>query len=427
MTRSADFWNQSLWWASAKELAPDSDTPADADVVVIGGGFTGLSTALHLAENGASVTLLDAEEIGFGASGRNGGQVIPGLKLDPSAMRAKWGRERGDRLAAFAGGAADLVFDLIERHGIDCDPRRAGWIQAAHSETALAVACKRAREWEAEGVPVEILDRAAIANATGARVYAGGWRDPRAGTLNPLSFARGLARTARAVGVKVVTQAAVKSIAEQGAGWEVALADQRLSASIVVMATNAYDQVLFPRLARSLLQVQSNIVATEPLDEETVASILPSGACCSETRKLSFYYRVTSDNRVVFGGRGAVGNEHSLGLQSLLEDGMRRMLPQLRAARIEHAWSGHLALTMDGLPHLHQPKPNLWAIAGYNGRGVAMSTALGAALAAHITTGEPLPLPATGIESLAWHGLRKPVMNIGVRYYWMKDKLGLAS
>lgn len=427
MHMSADLWDHSLWFAAAREPAPPSDTASDAEVLVVGGGFTGLSTALHLAERGVAVTLIEAREIGFGASGRNGGQVIPGLKIDPSDMRARWGAEAGGRLVAFAGGVADRVFDLVARHSIDCDPTRRGWIQAAQAPAAVAAAKARAREWEAEGVAVEHFDRAGIAAATGAGVYRGGWRDPRAGALNPLSYARGLARAAQAAGAKIVTGHRVRAIVRKGQGWQLDLGGTSVAGRTVVLATNGYDSTLLPGLAGSILPVQSIVLATEPLSEGVAETILPGGACCSELRNLAFYFRMTADRRFVFGGRGAVGAAHSAALQAQLEAGMRRLFPQLREARIDAAWSGHLALSLDGLPHVHEPEPGLWAVAAYNGRGVAMATGMGAALAERLTEGRPMPLPETAIRPIPWHGLRAPVMNVGVRYYWLKDRLGIAS
>ncbi|WP_108260695.1 NAD(P)/FAD-dependent oxidoreductase [Mangrovicoccus ximenensis] len=427
MTLSADLWEQSLWHATAEEPSPGSDAPLDATVLVIGGGFSGLSTALHLAERGVAVTLVEAKQIGFGASGRNGGQVIPGLKLDPSEMRARWGEAEGSRLAAFAGAAADRVFDLIDRHDIACGATRNGWIQGAHSALALKAVHARAKEWEAEGAPVEFYGAGSMAEATGTAAYVGGWRDLRAGLVNPLSYARGLARAARAAGVTIVTGSPVRAVRRSGQGWALDLDGESISGKTAVLATNAYDTALMPKLARSILPVQSTMLATEPLPGHIAGTILPQGACCSETRKLAFYYRMTPDGRFAIGGRGATGAEHSQALQDALEGGMRRMFPQLADVRVEHAWSGHLALTMDHLPHLHEPEPGLWTVAAYNGRGVAMATAMGAALAERIAEGTPLPLPETPIRPIAWHAVRGPVMDIGVRYYWMKDKLGFPS
>ncbi|MDO6584025.1 FAD-binding oxidoreductase [Salipiger sp. 1_MG-2023] len=427
MTLSADLWDRSLWYATAQEPAPETDAPADARVLVVGGGFTGLSCALHLAERGVAVTVIEAREIGFGASGRNGGQVIPGLKIDPSDMRAHWGAKAGGRLAEFAGGVADQVFGLIERHGIACAPTRAGWIQGAHSAMQLRAVHARAREWQAEGAPVALLDAVQMAEATGAVGYAGGWRDERAGMLNPLSYARGLARAARAAGATIVTGSPVTGVVRDGAGWRVDLGGQCLRGETVVLATNAYDSTLRPQLARSVLPVQSCVIATEPLPPEIAASILPQDACASEVRKIAVYYRKTPDGRLAFGGRGATGAAHSQPLQAGLEAQMHRMFPQLDGVRIDKAWSGHLALSRDHLPHIHQIEPGLWAALAYNGRGVAMATGIGAALAARLAEGTPLPLPETPLRPIAWHALRRPAMELGIRYYLAKDRLGLPS
>ncbi|SDW14130.1 sarcosine oxidase [Albimonas donghaensis] len=431
MTLSAETYSDSLWWRRAAEPAVPSDAPEEAlrpvDVAVIGGGFTGLSAALHLAEAGRSVTVIEARHVGFGASGRNGGQVIPGIKIDPDEIMARWGPEAGARALDFVGTDADLVFDLIDRHAIACAPRRKGWIQAAHSTRALGPILARARQWERQGAPIEILDRDAIAAATGTEAYFGGWRDLRAGVVQPLAFARGLARAAQAAGARILQDTQAAAPEPDGDGWRIATPHGTLRARAVIVAANAYGEGLIPGLSRSVLQVQSTVIATEPLSPNVAASVLPAGACVSETRKLAFYFRKEDDGRLVFGGRGAVGADYATDLARALEDGMRRMYPQIGDAAVAHEWSGHLALTLDHLPHLHTPAPGLFAALGYNGRGLALATATGRALARHIAEGAPLPIPASAIRPVAWHGVRAPVMNAGIRFYWLKDRLGFAS
>ncbi len=207
MASSPESFSRSLWWNAAGEAKPSHpklNGVHEADVVIVGGGFTGLSSALFLAERGKTVAVLEARHIGFGASGRNGGQVIPGLKHDPEDLLATYGPEHGKRMIDLVGGVGDLVFDLVRKHDIQCSPVRAGWIQAAHSQFATAAVHKRARQWQAQGVEVEILDRSQIARLSGTERYFGGWRDPRAGSLQPLDYARGLARAGSTRGVQIL-------------------------------------------------------------------------------------------------------------------------------------------------------------------------------------------------------------------------------
>src|SRR5262249_9488424 len=191
---------KSLWATTATPPAayPPLRGDVKADCVIVGGGFTGLSIALHLAERGIGTVLVEANEPGWGASGRNGGQVIPGLKLDPSELRAKYGEERGRRLTTTIGATADLVFDLIGRHHIECDARRSGWIQGAPGPKGLAQVRRRAEEWSGEGADVAVLERPEVEARAGTNAYVGAFLDRRGGTVQPLSYARGLARAAPA-------------------------------------------------------------------------------------------------------------------------------------------------------------------------------------------------------------------------------------
>lgn len=428
MTTSAATFARSLWHADCDEPQPAPDTPRDADLIIVGGGLTGLSTALHVAQAGRSVTLFEAQEVGFGGSGRNGGQVIPGFKYDPDEIVTQHGPERGEAMVELGAGGPDLVFDLIRAHAIACHPQRNGWIQASHSQTALGTIRSRATQWRARGVAVQVLGPDEMTEMTGVSHYAGGWLDPRAGLVQPLAYARGLARAARAAGARIVPQSPVSDLQRHKDGWRVTTRHGHTRAGWVLNATNAYnDNTLVPGLARTVLPVQSNIIATAPLPADLARSVLPFGGCVSEIRKLAFYARLTHDNRLVLGGRGAIGAVHGSGLQKALEKAMRRMFPQLQAHPVSHAWSGQIGLTMDGWPHLHQPQPGLYAILGYNGRGVALATATGAMFARHLVQDTPLTLPQTTMRPVAWHALRAPVMRAGIGYYWIRDAMGFAG
>lgn len=430
MSSSPESFSRSLWWNKAREA--QTDYPAlngryEADVIIIGGGFTGLSSALFLAEHGKKAAVVEARHVGFGASGRNGGQVIPGLKHDPEELLAMFGQEQGQHMVDMVGNAAGLVFDLIRKHNIECAPVVAGWIQAAHSELATAAVHKRARQWQAQGVDVEILDRKRVTELSGTSRYFGGWRDPRAGALQPLDYARGLARAATSLGAEIFENSPVTQLAKQNGVWIAKTETGQIMARDVLIATNAYTGNLVPGLAQSILPVQSMLIATEPLSEKQRSQIMPGGIVLSETRKIAFYMRQSDDGRFLIGGRGAVGMEEKSALMQALKAGMIRLFPQLEGIGINYHWSGHVALTMDGMPHLHNPEPGLHVMLGYNGRGIAMATSFGRMYAEHIGEGRPMIYPATNIPRLAWHAIRKPVMDLGIRWYWIKDSLGFAS
>lgn len=291
MASSPESFSRSLWWNAAGEAKPSHpklNGVHEADVVIVGGGFTGLSSALFLAERGKTVAVLEARHIGFGASGRNGGQVIPGLKHDPEDLLATYGPEHGKRMIDLVGGVGDLVFDLVRKHDIQCSPVRAGWIQAAHSQFATAAVHKRARQWQAQGVEVEILDRSQIARLSGTERYFGGWRDPRAGSLQPLDYARGLARAGSTRGVQIFEDSSVTSLTHENGNWIANTSNGAVRAREALIATNAYTDNLLPGLAQSILPVQSMLIATEPLSEEQRREIMPGGVVLSETRKIAF-------------------------------------------------------------------------------------------------------------------------------------------
>lgn len=430
MGSSADSVRNALWTATVRGPAPKADAfeaGRRVDLAIVGGGFTGVSAALAAAERGASVALVESHTIGWGASGRNGGQVIPGLKLDPSEMREAYGEADGRRLAEAAGGVADVVFDLIDTLGIDCEPKRSGWIQAAHAQTALARVQKRGSEWAAHGAPVELLDQAAVTRLTGTNAYLGGWIDRRAGTLQPLSYIHGLARAAQARGAKLHEGTIATGLLRDGDGWRIATSQGEIHAKHVIVGQDGYADGLVPGLARTLICVQSAQVATEPLPEAVRARIMPDGICASETRRLAFYFRQSPDGRLVFGGRGAIGDAENPAFFSALVAAMHRLFPDTKALAIQHRWSGQVALTLDGIPHIHEPEPGLLVGLGYNGRGIAMATVMGRWLAAKALEGTAPPLPITAIAPIPFHQFRKPGIQAGIAWAWMRDRMGFAG
>ncbi|KMO35780.1 NAD(P)/FAD-dependent oxidoreductase [Methylobacterium aquaticum] len=414
-------------WATTAPPAPATQPLAEsgrADVVVIGGGFCGLSTALHLAEAGLKPVVLEAREIGFGGSGRNGGQVIPGLKHDPDELVAMFGPERGERLAAFGAGTADAVFDLIAKHRMDVPRIRTGWIQGAHTDEGLALAESRAAQWSRRGAPVRLLDKAETDRLLGTERYRGGWLDRRAGAVQPLAYARGLATAALAAGARIHTDTPVTSLSRQGDIWTVrTAAGPSLTTERVVLCTNGYSGDLWPHLRQTIIAANSFQVATTPLSDNLRRTVLPEGQVCSDTRKLLLYFRLDHTGRLLLGGRGPFREPKGQSDWSHLERIVPKLFPQLAGIGFDHRWCGRVAVTRDYLPHLHAPEPGLLIDIGCQGRGVGLQTRMGQAIAAFLARGDAdaLPLAPTPITPLPLHGLHRLYASAVVAWYRLQD------
>ena len=411
-------------WAATACAAPATDKPGQdlqADVIVIGGGYAGLSTALHLAQRGVGVTLLEAREIGFGGSGRNGGQVIPGLKFDPDDLLRMFGNERGARLIDFAGKTADAVFDLIRTHNMDV---RHGWIQGAHSAAALTIANQRAQQWSRLGAPVRYLDASQAQALLGTERYLGGWVDERAGAVQPLSYVRCLAKAAMDAGAKIFTGSPVQSLSSRNGKWTVQLTSGlKATADRVVMCTNAYDSGLWPGLKKTIIDANTFQVATAPLPEEIRRTILPQGQVCSDTRNLLLYFRLDHAGRLLMGGRGPFREPKGPGDWAHLERVLKKMYPQAASQPFEYRWCGRVAVTRDYLPHIHEPAPGLLIDIGCMGRGVALQTSMGRALAEYVATGnaDALPFEPGPVKPLPLYGLRRIYVNAVLTWYRLND------
>ncbi|GAB5467509.1 MAG: FAD-binding oxidoreductase [Rhodospirillales bacterium] len=418
-----------LLWADSSAEPPPTTEPlageAACAVAVIGGGFTGLSTALHLAGQGSDCRLLEAGRVGAGASGRNNGQVIPGLKLGPAALRERYG-DAGAAVVETAAGAADLVFDLIDRHAIACEPERRGWLRAAQSAPALRQVEALARDLQAQGAPVALLDAEETAAALGSPAYLGGLIDRRAGRLQPLAYCRGLARAAQAAGANLHEESPVQSLERQGERWILRTPQGVLRAEAVVMAVGAYGERLWPGWSRGFITVQSMQIASAPLSSNLRAAVLPGASAMSDSRKLATALRLDAEGRLCIAGRGPLNGRMGPGVHRQLQRNALRLFPALADTQWTHAWPGRIAVTLDALPRLTSPAPGLYAIVGFNGRGVAMATALGKAAAEHLL-GRPAGFPLVPAPPVPLHRLRRPLLAAAIAYYRLRDAAGLAS
>ena len=406
--------------------APALDRDLKTDVAVIGGGITGLSTALHLAEQGASVAVLEAEQPGWGASGRNGGQVNPGLKPDPDQVERDFGSDLGARMNTFAGAAPACVFDLIERHGIRCDARRNGTLRAAVRPKHAAGVRATAEQFARRGAPVELLQGPELEQATGTARYQIAMLDRRGGDVNPLSFVRGLARAAQSAGAAVHGGTRALGMHRSGAEWTVKTAAGSVTAPHVVLATNGYTDDLWPNLRRSVVPLFGAIAATAVLPEQIARGIMPSRAVLYESGAITVYYRVDAGGRLLLGGRGPMREIAATSAIPHLLAYARTLWPFLGDTPWTHAWGGRLAMTQDHYPHIHEPAEGVLICLGYNGRGVAMSTAMGARLARRILSpAAEFPMPVTGIKAIALHALWPLAVKAVIAQGRISDYLGI--
>ena len=417
----------SLWEASGAPMAPLErlTAAARAEVVVIGAGYTGLSAAVHAAAAGRDVAVLEAGQIGEGGSGLNGGQVIAGLKHDPEVLESLYGERTGAQLAACSGSAPELVFELIRRYSIDCDAVRTGWLQLAAGERHLKLLERRAAQWRSRGADATVLSDREAAQLTGSRHYCGGWIDRRGGTVQPLAYLRGLARAALKEGARLFVRSPASRLSRRADAWCVETAQGSIAAQTVIVATDAYTGRVFDALRRTVVAVPSIQVATAPLPPGLRAGILPGGQSVSDTRRILRYFRLDASGRFVLGTRGSYADIPTPSATPAHEHAMRELYPQLAQLALEYRWGGLVAMTRDGLPHLHEPSPGLLAGLGYNGRGVAMASAMGRLLARR-ALGEPaesLDFPVTPVRPIRLHALSRVGARATIRYLQTRDAI----
>jgi gamma-glutamylputrescine oxidase len=411
-------------------------TPADpfpalqgdtrADVAVVGAGYMGLSAALHLAEKGLKVVVLEAHRVGFGASGRNGGQVGSGQRQDQDWIEKAVGKDHARRLWDMAEDAKALVKDLIARHQM---PVRfhPGVAHACYSEAearaAHAYAEKLARDYGY--TKVEPLDRAGIRRLIGSTAFAGGEVDRGAGHIHPLNFAIGLAQAAAAAGAHIHDGSEVLSLTP-GAKAVLRTATGSVSADHVILAGNGYLGGLEPGYASRVMPINNFILATEPLGDRA-QDILAEPVAVADSKFVVNYWRLSEDNRLLFGGGESYGYRFPDILKTV-RPAMLKIYPQLADVKITHAWGGTLAITMNRMPALLRPQPNVLAASACSGHGVALSTLTGKLLAETVTGN------AEGFDLLAripqprfpgGAALRWPLLVLAMTWYSLRDRLGL--
>ncbi len=420
---------QSWYAATAPLLAPFARLEGEtrADICVIGGGYTGLSAALHLARAGHDVVLLEAQRVGFGASGRNGGQVSGGYNQPQSALERKLGREDARALWQIAEEAKALTRSLVVEHAPDAHYRPGVLLAKWHRRdmpAALREAEHLAREYGYD--QLEPLDRNRMRELVGTQVYQGGLLDRGAGHLHPLRYALGLTRAAVKAGVRIFEGTPVHHLRH---GSPVILRSDRgrVKADHVVLACNGYLAGLERKVAGRVMPINNYIIATEPLGPRA-KEVLSADIAVADSRFVINYFRLSEDGRLLFGGGESYGTRFPRDIAAKVRKPMLEVFPQLADARIEYAWGGTLAITVSRLPCFMRPAPNVWNASGYSGHGVALATMAGPILAeaiggdtARFDLLARLPVPHFPGGRL----LSQPVLALAMRWYAMRDRLGI--
>jgi glycine/D-amino acid oxidase-like deaminating enzyme len=393
--------NRPFWWDTVPQ-APVFESAASPfepgqrfDVAVVGGGYTGLAAARHLARSGGSVVVLERGALGAGASSRNAGQVLTGLKLEPATLVAKYGESRAKELFDISNRAITEVEQLVSDEQIDCELMRTGHLQAAAKRSHFAAFCEEqallARVFNHN---VSVIPEADQATELGATSYYGLLLDQHSLALNPAKYVAGLAAAATRAGAVLAPHTAVQRVARTSGVWSVETTAGTLTAKDVLFATNGYTDGASSALQRRLIPIGSYIIVTAPLSNSVAARLLPKRRMAFDSRHFLHYFRLTADNRLLFGGRAEFSGptlESAKRAEAILHREMTSIFPELAGTRIDYAWSGHVAFTRDQMPHAGLLDGVFYA-AGYAGHGIAMATHVGGAIARRMA-GEPMSHP----------------------------------
>lgn len=425
-------WPASLWAAAT---APGPDLPelvgtTATDVIIIGGGFTGLSTALHLREAGVEVAVLEAMEPGWGASGRNNGQVIPTLsRPDPEEIVARHGAA-GERFVALLRDSASMLFDVARQYQINAEQEQTGWVQPVHSPGRIQIAERRVRQWSKYGAEVELLSRDQTRDMLGSDAWYGGFWNKTGGHINPLALARGLARAVLERGGRIYARSPAISFTRHNGGWLVKTANGEITGRALVVATNAYtgefSRSLMPEMAKEVMPVLSWQMATRPLSDTARKTIIPGRQAMSDTHGELYFARYDARNRLVTGG-AVIGNRPGQ-LKLIVAERLQRLWPQIGPVDFDFVWNGYVGMTTDFLPRIHRLGPDAYGWTGCNGRAVALSIGLGSELSKAVR-GVPdveLALPFSEPAPIAAHGLLRRLAPLMLMLYRRRDAREIA-
>ena len=412
--------------ANPPDACPALDGEYRCDVCVIGGGYTGVSTALHLAERGYDVVLLEAQRLGWGASGRNGGQVGSGQRRDQDELEKMVGRDAAHKLWGFAEDAKALVRDLIERHAIDCD-YKPGILHADHKPRYVAHSHAYAQKLQDDYgyAHASAVSADEIGEMLATRGYHGGWLDMGGAHLHPLNYLLGLARAAKAAGVRVFEGTQATRIAT-GSESVVTTANGVVRAGHIVLAGNGYLDGIDSTIEARVMPINNFILATEPLGDEAAHALIRNDVAVADSRFVINYYRLSADKRLLFGGGENYSSRFPSDLKAFVRRHMLKIYPQLADTKIDYAWGGTLAVTFNRMPYFARPSPGVITAAGYSGHGVALAT-LGGQILAEAIDGTLSRFDVFDrVPTQVFPGgrlMRWPTLVAAMSYYALRDRL----
>lgn len=395
-----------LWQLSPEDRQSNAPLEGDVstDVVIIGGGYTGLSAALHIAQKGRSVCVLEAKTVGHGGSGRNVGYVNAGLWMPPDEVEKHLGGETGAKLNALLAEGPDLVFGLIGEHQIRCDAVRQATLHCAASERGVRDLKNRYDQQIARGAPVRLLNKSETEKRTGSGALFGALLDPRAGTIQPLAYAQGLARAASGAGARIYENTTAASVCREGSDWVVTTAKGRVRAEKLIQATNAYGTSGIPM--NDVVPVYFFQMATKPLSETERSKVLPGLEGCWDTAMVMSSFRLDADGRLLIGGVGNLEGPGRRIHRSWARRKLAALFPQLAGLEFDYEWCGRIGMTSDHLPKVVGLGPSAVSIFGYSGRGISPGTVFGKCAAEWATNGNeaaafPVPIEQPGTSSFS--------------------------
>lgn len=413
--------------ARDKRVRPKLDGQHTADICIIGAGFTGISAALELSEKGYAVIVLEGDRIGFGASGRNGGQIVNGYSRDLETIARRYGQEKADRLGEMSLEGGRIIRERVAKYGIECDLVDGGFFAAFTDKQVKEMADVRAN-WMKHGHDgLEMVSKSEVAKYAKTDRYVGGMIDRHGGHIHPLDLVLGEAAAAESLGAKIFENSKVVHL-DTGPQPFVCTEGGIVRAKHILVCGNAYMAGIAPKVTEKMMPVSSQVMATEPLDAKLIEELMPSNYCVEDANYVLDYYRRTADNRLLYGGGIGYGGQDPKNLTGVIRPNMLKTFPQLKDVKIDYAWSGNFALTLTRIPHMGKLSDTVYFSHGDSGHGVTTTHLLGKILGEAVHGQMSRFDVWSSLQAYSFPGgrmFRVPFTALGAWYYGMRDRLGV--